>query len=513
MEPLAKPAPHPLAVVYPTSGEACQCPPQSGTVDASPLNGAAYREGSLAQQVSHSQQASPRRIDDLLASQGLPANLDAERGLLGAILLNNVLLDEVGPTLRDDDFALPAHQRIFRGLVELRQKQQAMDLVTLTNTLQNRGELEAIGGAGKLAELIEGVPILDSAEHYTRIIRDKAILRRLIQQASSIISNAYASSGDAESVLAQAEQAILDVGERVVTRSLVSLKDFAHEAMETLLLLSKDGKHVTGVSTGFGALDELTSGLQRSDLIIIAARPSVGKTAFALSLALNAARQDRSIALFSLEMSAEQLFFRLLSMDSHVPLKAIRTGQIPKSQQQEVSKTFVRLERLPVYLDDSPLLSLLEMGAKLRRLKVSKGLDMVIVDYLQLMRGTGKFENRNQEVSSISRGLKALAKELAVPVVALSQLSRAPEKRGEGKEPILSDLRDSGSIEQDADLVMFLHRSTNPRAEESESRGRAKLIVAKQRNGPTNTVTLTFLEHEVQFANYTPGFGEGEADG
>lgn len=468
----------------------------------------------MAQQVPHQDsQVSPRRIDDLLAKEGLPANLDAERGLLGAILLNNALLDEVAPVLREDDFALPAHLRMFRALSELRQKQQAMDLVTITEALKQKGELEAVGGAGKLAELIEGVPMLDSAEHYSRIIRDKAILRRLIQQASSIISSAYTSSGDAESVLAQAEQAILDVGERMVTHSLVSLKEFAPQAMETLLALSKRDEHVTGVSTGFNQLDNLTSGFQKSDLIIVAARPSVGKTAFALSLALNAARGGHAVALFSLEMSAEQLFFRLLSMDSHVELRKIRTGRIPKDRQAEVSKSLVRLERLPIYIDDSPLLNVLEMGAKLRRLKASKKMDMVIVDYLQLMRGAGKSENRNQEVSAISRGLKALAKDLKVPLIALSQLSRAPEKRGEGKEPILSDLRDSGSIEQDADLVMFLHRSTNPRAEESESRGRAKLIVAKQRNGPTDTVTLTFLEEEVQFANYSPGFGEGEADG
>ncbi len=465
------------------------------------------------QEPQHAPQASLRHIDDLLAKEGLPANLEAERGLLGAVLLNNALLDEVGPVLHEDDFAFPAHKRIFRALADLRQKQQAMDLVTVTDALRQRGELEAVGGAGKLAELIEGVPLLESAEHYSRIIRDKAILRRLIQKASTIISSAYASSGDAETVLAQAEQAILDVGERMVTRTLVSLKDFAPQAMETLLALSKRDEHVTGVSTGFGQLDNLTSGFQKSDLIIVAARPSVGKTAFALSLAINAAHAGHSAALFSLEMSAEQLFFRLLSMDSHVELRKIRTGRIPKERQTEVSKSLVRLERLPIYIDDSPLLNLLEMGAKLRRLKASKGLDMVIVDYLQLMRGAGKFENRNQEVSSISRGLKALAKELQVPLIALSQLSRAPEKRGEGKEPILSDLRDSGSIEQDADLVMFLHRNTNPRAEESESRGRAKLIVAKQRNGPTDTVTLTFLEEEVQFANYTPGFGEGEADG
>ena len=435
-------------------------------------------------------------MDDLLAQQGLPANLEAERGLLGAVLLNNALFDEVGPLVQEDDFALPAHQRVYRAVADLRQRQEPVDLVTLSDHLQNRGELESCGGAGRLAELVEGVPVLDSAEHYARIIRDKSLLRKLIQQAAAIIGSAYGATEDAESVLALAERAILEVGERVLTGSLVSLKEYSKAAMDTLATLSRRGEHVTGVPTGFGSLDDLTSGLQRSDLIILAARPSVGKTAFALSLALNAARAGRTVALFSLEMSAEQLFFRLLSMESRVDLRKLRTGRIPRDQQGEVSNAFGRLERMPIFIDDSPLLNLLEMGAKLRRLKASRGVQMVVVDYLQLMRGVGKFENRNQEVSAISRGLKALAKELDLPLVALSQLSRAPEKRGEGKEPILSDLRDSGSIEQDADLVLFLHRNTNPRPDDTESRSRARLIVAKQRNGPTDSVPLTFLEHQ-----------------
>jgi len=458
------------------------------------------------------QPAALRHIDEMLAQQGLPANLDAERGLLGAILLHNALFDDVGPLLRDDDFALPAHQRVFRALSEMRLRNQTMDLVTVTDLLQQKGELEAVGGAGKLAELVAGLPVLDSAEHYARIVRDKSVLRRVIQQASQIIASAYASPEDAETVLTQAEQSILQVGERTLQGSLVSLKDYSKTAMDTLEKLSQRGEHVTGVPTGFGQLDDLTSGLQRSDLIILAARPSVGKTAFALSLALNAARHGRTVALFSLEMSAEQLFFRLLAMESRVDLQKLRTGRIPKDQRGTVSQAFVRLEKMPVYIDDSPLLNVLEMGAKLRRLKRTHGLDMAVVDYLQLMRGAGKFENRNQEVSSISRGLKALAKELELPLVALSQLSRASEKRGENKEPILSDLRDSGSIEQDADLVLFLHRNTLPRPEDADAQSRARLIVAKQRNGPTDSVQLTFLRNQAQFANYDPGYGEGDAN-
>lgn len=449
----------------------------------------------------------------MLAQQGLPANLDAERGLLGAILLNNSLYDEVGPLLRDQDFALPAHQRIYRAMSEMRGKNQAMDLVTLTDLLQQRGELDAVGGPGQIAELIAGLPVLDSAEHYAKIVRDKALLRRLIQRASQIIATAYASPDEAEAVLTEAEQGILEVGEQTLQGNLRSLAEYTPAAMATLEMLSKRDQHVTGVPTGFEALDDYTSGLQPSDLIILAARPSVGKTSFALSLALNAARKGKAVALFSLEMSAEQLFFRLLSMESHVDLQKLRTGRVPPSKKSAVSLAFQRLEQMPMYIDDCPQLSVVEMGAKLRRLQRTRGLDMALVDYLQLMRGAGRFENRNQEVSSISRGLKALAKELRAPLVALSQLSRASEKRGKDTEPILSDLRESGSIEQDADLVLFLHRSVLPRPDDQDAQSKAKLIIAKQRNGPTESLFLTFLRQEAQFANATQAYSEGDIHG
>jgi replicative DNA helicase len=459
----------------------------------------------LAQQTAQSAQPAtpPRNIEDVLNRQGLPANLEAERTLLGAVLLNNDLFESIYESLKPEHFFLPAHQKLYRAVAELRSDNRPADLISLTDYLAQRGEIEAVGGHERVAELVAGIPLLDSVEHYAQIIRDRAVLRNLIQRSSAIITGAYTSSESPQIQLAQAERAILEIGDEALKTSLRGLGDLAPTAMETLDRLMQRGEHVTGIPTKFTALDEMTSGFQRSDFIIIAARPSVGKTAFTLSLALNAAKQGHTVALFSLEMSAEQLFFRLLSMESRVDLQMLRTGRVPKNRQTEVGMIIERLAQLPIFIDDSPWINLLEVGAKLRRLSVQQPVDLVLIDYLQLIRPVGRSESRNQEVSAISRGLKALAKDMNVPVVALSQLSRAPEKRGEGKEPILSDLRDSGSLEQDADLVLFLHRNFFPRDEDdAETRARAKLIIAKQRNGPTGPIRLTFLERQAQFVNY-----------
>jgi len=450
-------------------------------------------------QAAGRESGSLQRVNEILSQQSLPANLEAERAMLGALLLNNALFEDVQGSLDPSDFALPAHQRVFRTLVELRSQNEPLDIVTVTEHLHHRGELEAVGGAEYVGELVSGVPRLTTAAHYAKIIKDRSLLRQLIQRASQIIAEAYSSTEEPGVVLAQAEQAILEVGDQTLRSTLMGLGELAPHAAETLAGLIQRGETVTGVSTKFPYLDATTSGLQKSDFIILAARPSVGKTAFALTTALNVARQGKTVAFFSLEMSAEQVFFRLLSMFSGMDLQQLRTGRIPRSRQAEVTLKIDQMSALPIYIDDSPVLTILDVGAKLRRLATKNAIGLVIVDYIGLVKPLGKSENRNQEVAAISRSLKALAKELKVPVMALSQLSRAPEKRGEGKEPLLSDLRDSGSLEQDADLVLFLHRSVVARDDDADSRSRAKLIVAKQRNGPTGVVDLTFLESQAQF--------------
>lgn len=446
-----------------------------------------------------------RRLEEILSQQGLPSNLEAERALLGAVMSNNDLAEEALVILKDHDFYSPAHQRVFRTMRALRLDGTAIDPVTVTELLHRHGELEASGGAEYVADLLTGIPHLSSVDHYIQIIKQHSLRRQIIGSANAIMSEAYTGSDDAAVLLARAEQSILEVGGQLLRTSMVPLGDLARETLKTFDALLDRRASVTGIATKFVDLDDMTSGLQPSDLLILAARPSVGKTAFALSLALNAAREGKTVAFFSLEMSAEQLFFRLLSMESKVDLQSLRRGMVSKGKLAEVEMSFDSLASLPMLVDDSPVLTTLEMGAKLRRIKSARGLDLVLVDYLQLMSGVGRPENRNQEVSAVSRGLKALAKELQVPVVALSQLSRAPEKRGEGKEPILSDLRDSGSIEQDADVVLFLHRNTANR-DDPEVRTQARLIVAKQRNGPTGHISLTFLEHLAQFANAAHGY-------
>jgi replicative DNA helicase len=446
-----------------------------------------------------------KRVEEVLQRQGMPANLEAERALLGAILLQNQLFEEVLEFVGPEDFALPVHQRIFRAIQAMRLEGQPVDLVSATEWLHGKGELEAVGGAETISELISGVPRMTTAAHYAKIVRDRSVLRQLIQSASGIITEAYTSTKEPEEVLHEAENSILAVGDRSIRSTLKGMDVLAPEMERLLGELTQRGQHVTGIPTHFTDFDDMTSGLQKSDLIILAARPSVGKTAFALSMALNVAKEGKSVALFSLEMSAEQIFFRLLSMASGVDLKRLRTGTVPKSQQTEVALKIDELSTYPIYIDDSPVQTVLDIGAKLRRLQVNRSLDMVLIDYMQLMRGVGRSENRNQEVSAISRGLKALAKERGVPVVALSQLSRAPEKRGENKEPLLSDLRDSGSIEQDADLVLFLNRNTGYDPNDPDSGARTKLIIAKQRNGPTGEVNLTFLRSQARFVNAASG--------
>ncbi len=442
-----------------------------------------------------------RRVTDLLKQEDLPANLEAERALLGAILVQDRLFDEAHEWLQSQDFSLPSHRKIFDAFADLRETNRPITLVTVTEWLQTRGLLEAAGGAEYVSDLATGIPRLSSLAHYVEIVRGRSLLRQLIERASGIISEAYGSGQEPEEILARAEQRILELGDQTLRSTLTPMRDLAVEGARRLQQLAKDQAHVTGVATRFHRLDEMTSGFQPSDLILLAARPSVGKTAFALSIALNVARHGGAVAFFSLEMSAEQIFFRLLSMATGFNLLKLRAGKLQRAQLAEAGLKIEELSRLPIYIDDTAAQTVLEMGSKLRRLRSSQRLDLVIVDYLQLIKPTGKAENRNQEVSLISRSLKSLAKDLKVPLVALSQLSRSVEKRGEGKEPVLSDLRDSGSLEQDADVVILLHRQVVARDEETDLRNRAKVILAKQRNGPTDAFELVYLPERAQFAD------------
>lgn len=464
-----------------------------------------------------------KTLESTILKEGLPSSPEAEKGLLGAIIVKNDLIPSAVEKIATGDFISPAHQRIYQAIKNLHLSGGTVDFIAISEKLKKTPEgLTGIGGIETLSNLLEGIPLLTSVDHYIEIIKEKSILRKLIYKSLGIIDSIYHPRDDiqdAQSLLTFAEKAILDVGEESITSSLSSLKSFSTQVMTTIDSLVKTKEHVTGVSTRFALLDNMTSGLQRKDVILLAARPSVGKTAFALSLALNAAKAKHPVALFSLEMSREQIFFRLLSIETHIELQKIRTGHLTKEHLAKISRGMDVLSTLPIYIDDNPSISVIDIGAKLRRLKASNNVCLVIIDYLQLMSGkglegasrNGRFESRNQEVASISRALKMLAKELDLPVVALSQLSRAPEKRDTSGTPMLSDLRDSGSLEQDADLVLFLHRpgkqENSQKEQNTDERSNTQLIVAKQRNGPTGTIPLTFLGPFAQFTNFEP-YGE-----
>lgn len=442
-----------------------------------------------------------RRFGEMADSVSMPSNVDAERAMLGSILLNNDLFEEAREKLTAEDFFLSSHKRIFRAFDSLKAADMPFDMVTVLEWLSRENQMEAVGGAEYVGELASAAVHLTTISHYIKIIRGKSLLRQIIMSASAMIGEAFSSGSDPEEVLAEAEQTILEIGDRALSSTLQPMQDLASDVVLKLNTLIERGEHVTGVSTDFTRLDELTSGLQPSDFVILAARPSVGKTALALCIAYNVAKSGKTTAFFSLEMSAEQVFFRLLSMASRINLQQLRTGRLTKADQAKAAMKIDELATTQLFIDDSSVQTVLDLGAKLRRLKKNHGLDLVLVDYIGLMRGAGRYENRNLEVSSISRGLKALAKDLQVPVVGLSQLSRASEKRGEGKTPLLSDLRDSGSLEQDADVVLFLHRTVRAKDDDPDAAARAKLIIAKQRNGPTDSLELIFLDSRAQFVN------------
>ena len=443
---------------------------------------------------------------DYSLERGMPSSPEAERSILGAILLDNTLQNEALSSLKSEHFFLDAHRRIYQRIADLSENNRPIDIVTLTEELLRYKELEAVGGAAYLASLTDGVPRRSSIEHYVRIVRDKAMLRNLIHAANGVISQALEQASTAAEVIDSAESSIFNISEERSGTQLTDIKTIAQESFEgNLDKLFQRGGRITGVETHYQDLDEMTSGLQKSDLVIIAARPSMGKTALAINIAENAAiLSGKSVAVFSLEMSKEALLNRMLCSQARVDAHKMRTGFLGREDIGKLRGALDKLLQAPIYIDDTPGISLTELRAKARRKAGDKtGLDMIVIDYLQLMSasapGGRRYENRTQEVSAISRGLKAIAKELKVPVVALSQLIRAPETRGKDTEPKLSDLRESGSIEQDADIVMFIYRPEYYDRTRPELEGKAKIIVAKQRNGPTDTIQLAFRKESTRF--------------
>jgi replicative DNA helicase len=447
-------------------------------------------------------------ISDYAIPSSLPAAVEAERSILGAILLDNFAYNQAAEHLRIEDFSLDSHRRIYSRMVDLQESSRPIDMITLIEELDRHKDLQAIGDVAYVSSLLDGVPDRPSIEHYVKIVRDKALLRGLIHAANSAIARAADQSDSAEEVLSDAEAAILQLSEKRIGRGFMQFKEIFSESYGSLDALLERGKRITGLATHYSDLDEMTTGLQRSDLVIIAARPSMGKTAFAMNIAENAAVEDKQVVgVFSLEMSREALILRLLSSQARIDAHKLRTGSLWQEDTRKLAHAMEQLAHAPIYIDDTPGISLSEMRAKARRLKQSAGkLDLIIVDYLQLMSGGAKrFENRTQEVSAISRGLKALAKEMSVPVIALSQLSRAPESRGGDHRPQLADLRESGSIEQDADLVMFIFREEVYKQDDPALQGRADIIIAKQRNGPIGRVQLAFLKNCTRFETLAEG--------
>jgi replicative DNA helicase len=435
-----------------------------------------------------------------------PQSVEAEQSVLGGILIENKAINKVMEILTVDDFYRDAHQRIFNALLDLSERDEPADLITLTNELRKLNQLDSIGGASYLASLIDSVPTAANIEYYAKIVKEKAILRRLIETSTDIITQSYEDRGDVEGFLDEAERAIFEISEKRVRPSFYSIRDIVKESFKTIERLFEKKELVTGVPSGFKELDQMTAGFQRSDLVIVAGRPSMGKTAFCLNLAQYAAIEKRiPVAIFSLEMSKEQLVIRMLCSEAKVEGTRLRTGFLSESDWPRLTLAAGNLSDAPIFIDDTAAMSVLELRAKARRLKGEQGLGMLIIDYLQLMKGRMKAESRQQEISEISRSLKALAKELNIPVIAVSQLSRRTEER-QGMRPQLSDLRESGAIEQDADLIVFIYRDeVYNRSEENPNKGKAEVIIGKQRNGPIGKIELAFLDKFTTFRELYKG--------
>jgi replicative DNA helicase len=438
----------------------------------------------------------------LLSRNIPPQNVEAERAVLGGVLLRNSILNSLVDLLTEDDFYSPAHRLIYQACLELTRRNTAIDLLTLADELRKRAALDEVGGELYLAELAEATVSAANALHHARIVREKSVQRQLITAAAEIIQNSFEGAQEVEELIDASEQSIFRIADFKKSHGLHSSKELIDQVFIQLEKRVESRELVTGVPTGYHQFDELTAGLQPSDLIILAARPAMGKTAFALNIAMNAAIAGVHTAVFSLEMSKEQLMMRLLCSKGMVDLAKLRRGRLDDSDWQKLYEAAGELSPAPLYIDDTSALTVLEMRSRCRRLASEHGLGLVIVDYLQLMRSSRRIDSREQEISDISRNLKALAKELSVPVIALSQLNRKVEERGD-KRPMMSDLRESGAIEQDADLIVFLYREAayKKRDEITEHDNAAEIIIGKQRNGPTGIVTLTFFKEFTLFEN------------
>jgi len=437
-----------------------------------------------------------------LALKGLPANQDAERAVLAAILLNEENLSLVVDMLAPQDFYVPTNRMIYQAILDLARAGKKIDMVTLQDLLSTRNELEEVGGSMALFELQEDLPAIGMALQHAKIVKDKSLLRGLITSSTEIISSCYQSSGnDLEVLLDNAEKKIFQISNNMAQKAFVPIADVLKGTFKRLAELSSRKDGITGISTGFNAFDKMTSGLQKGDLIILAARPSMGKTALMLNMALNACRDGAAIGVFSLEMSSDQLVLRMLSSESRIPHHYIRNATITSDEWMDLTNTAARLAETKIFIDDTASITIMELRAKARRLKAKHNIEVLVIDYLQLISGDGnnKYENRTQEISVISRALKSLAKELDIAVVAASQLSRSLENRID-KRPLLSDLRESGAIEQDGDVIFFIYRDIVYNRD-TEHPDEAELIIGKQRNGPTGTVRVKFVGELTKFEN------------
>jgi len=440
------------------------------------------------------------------AERTLPHNLEAERSVLGAILVHNDAFNTAAQVIDGRDFYRDAHRRIFDRMVALSERGEAIDFITLKEELSRGGHLEEVGGPAYVASLVDGVPRATNVEYYARIVKEKATLRNLIYAANKILTNAYEADQESDLILDEAESSIFAVADDRLKAGFVPMRELVNDSFPKIEQLFEHKRLVTGVPTGFVDLDEMTRGLQGGDLVIVAARPSMGKTSLVLNIAQHVAVQtDYTVGFFSLEMSKESLFIRLLTSEAQIDSHRLMSGHIADRDYSRISHALERLSSMRLFIDDTANIGVLEMRAKSRRLQAEHGLSLIVVDYIQLMSARGRYENRTLELASISRSLKGLAKELNVPIVVLSQLSRAPESRSDHR-PQLSDLRESGALEQDADVVVLIYRDdAYNRDPNNPDAGTAELILAKQRNGPTGIVRLAFLREQTRFANLAAG--------
>ncbi|MBZ5752306.1 replicative DNA helicase [Metabacillus rhizolycopersici] len=446
-------------------------------------------------------------MNEIIGDRIPPQNIEAEQAVLGAIFLQPSSLTLASELLIPEDFYRASHQKIYNAMLELSDKGEPVDLVTVTSVLADVNLLEEIGGVSYLSDLANSVPTAANIEYYGKIVEEKSILRRLIRTATGIVEDGYSREDEVEVLLNEAEKTIMEVAQRKNAGAFQNIKDVLVQTYDNIELLHENKGDVTGIPTGFVELDKMTAGFQRNDLIIVAARPSVGKTAFALNIAQNVAtKTDENVAIFSLEMGADQLVMRMLCAEGNIDAQRLRTGSLTPEDWGKLTMAMGSLSDSGIYIDDTPGIRVSEIRAKCRRLKQEAGLGMVLIDYLQLIQGSGRSDNRQQEVSEISRTLKELARELKIPVIALSQLSRGVEQR-QDKRPMMSDIRESGSIEQDADIVAFLYRD-DYYDKESENKNIIEIIIAKQRNGPVGTVSLAFVKEYNKFVNLERRFDD-----